>query len=317
MSSSIGDLMAASDSAKQASGSNTFLPRLLSLLLHRWPFKRGESRIQQHPLISKAYAGECSPFPAKLRNGYRIFVDTADQNGQTVALFGAVELNVSSICRKLLNDGDVFLDIGANYGAVGLNMTEKVGSTGRVHLFEPQPKLTEAIERCIVDNAITNVQLHKVGLLDKDGTATLSLRQRHSGGASFVRDQDDGQSIDVPIKETYSYIRPIVCDRPFAAKVDIEGAEHFVIPGLLMLPRFRFLVFECNTPNQRQTIYRQLTAHEVALFGVPQCWITPRLIRIRKADAMKDFLNLFAARVPGNNTIPDSLTLAEMKKLLS
>lgn len=54
----------------------------------------------------------------------------------SIFLLGGIEPDTQAACRRLVKEGDVVLDIGANLGAHTLPLAKLAGATGCVHAFE-------------------------------------------------------------------------------------------------------------------------------------------------------------------------------------
>jgi hypothetical protein len=71
--------------------------------------------------MNRLRKGYRAPIVATLRDGAKITVDPSDYDGRILYLFGANDIKVSMNANAFLRSGDVFLDIGANYSAIGLS----------------------------------------------------------------------------------------------------------------------------------------------------------------------------------------------------
>ena len=70
---------------------------------------------------------------------------------------GEWESQVRALIRKLLPNGGVFLDVGANIGAHSLLAASVVGPTGRVHALEPHPRVRGILEQNVEINGLVGV----------------------------------------------------------------------------------------------------------------------------------------------------------------
>src|SRR5262245_1702659 len=108
--------------------------------------------------------------------------------------YPAMELNVSSpfqrrmfyfpraYCERLmglpfgryitstLQEGQVFLDIGANIGFYSLFAAKRVGPKGRVFSFEPDPMTYESLDRSLRRNGFSWARPINAALSDREGT---------------------------------------------------------------------------------------------------------------------------------------------------
>jgi len=126
--------------------------------------------------------------------------------------------------RGRLHSGDLVLDIGANVG----NHTIYLAAVAkcRVVAFEPNRALTEALERSVVLNGLTDeVTVHSVavGRLASKGKFAV-LDEANLGGQS-VAVEDDG---DFDVITLDSFPLP---GRVAAIKIDVEGMEPDVLAG--------------------------------------------------------------------------------------
>jgi len=254
------------------------LLNFFGLLGRRYPFKRGTNFFAHHTPLKKIC--ETGPFKAKLRSGVKLKIDPKDYNGRVVALFGLQEPNITAICIKNLHKSDIFLDIGANNGAVGLNC---IHAASEIHFFEPQPELGENIRECIETHNLAHLTLHPIGLLDKDAEIDLHISKNHSGTGSFIHNHA-GTVINVPVKKAATYLEPILKGHTFGAKIDVEGAEKEVISEILNLPGMRFLVFEHQGKGE---IWDLLKGKN--LFGIDTKWVLPSYSKIASRQDMANF----------------------------
>lgn len=252
------------------------------LVGRRYPLLKTRGRVANYLAVDEIAR-------VRLRSGLTIEVDAGDYNGGLVAVFGEIEPGITRLCRRLLGRGDVLLDIGANCGAVGLNCVDVVGDDGAVHLFEPQDDLCRRATECVRRHHLTNVHVHQVALLDRDAAMSLSVPPRHSGGATLT---NDGTG-KVAVRDTEGYVRRIVEGRPFGAKLDAEGSEDRILPGLLSCGP-RWVIFESNTPEQQEHLWSVVTDHGMRVLGVQNGWLRPRTAPLSSPEDMAPYHDFLA-----------------------
>jgi FkbM family methyltransferase len=246
------------------------------------------------------------PVVAKLADGNAIEVDPADYHGRILYLFGTNDIKVSMTAIALLEPGDVFLDIGANYSTIGLAASHVVGPEGSVHLFEPQHLLAERVATTIQNGKYSNVQLHRIGLMDKDGALSIRSPMDHSGRATFASHGEAGEferAETCEVRETGSYLSPLLRDRPFGAKLDIEGSEPKVMPWLLAQPNLKFLIFEAA--HNQSALHDLVRGAGMTLFGLERNPLLLRMVRIHSAAEVIRFHDLVALPVPKGIEAPE------------
>ena len=144
------------------------------------------------------------------------------------------EIATALFLRAAVSAGDTFIDVGANLGLVTLHAASLVGAKGRVHAFEPNPKLANRLRKIIALNKLSNVTLHAAGLSDRAGERTLSIIHNHPGQGT-LSDIEHSSSV------TEQYRVPIcVADEVLLGdlsgtvmvKIDVEGYEVHVLRGM-------------------------------------------------------------------------------------
>ncbi len=280
------------------------------------PLAGGLTKLAFNRFTNYLLSGVTGSVETSLLNGIRITTYPADHDGRILYLFGTNDPKVHHVCQSLLRPGDCFLDIGANYASIGLLTSAKVGLSGEVHLFEPQPKLCTIIREAISHSDLKNIHLHEVGLMAHDGQMQLAKPSHHSGMATLLPNfgQRNWETVAVDVKNIATYLPPLIGRKPFGAKVDVEGAESEILPWLLAQPEMQFVVFEA-AQNQRVLFDFALQAGCV-LFGLKRTFITKQVEHISRFDQMKFYHDLVAVRLPGSASIPDSIGTYKLGKML-
>ncbi|WP_135502437.1 FkbM family methyltransferase [Roseovarius aestuariivivens] len=274
----------------------TFLIRLLRLLLTTVKPKSGLAKFATNEVVRNAIRALPTPLVARLPGGLEIEVDPEDFNGRKLWLSGTNDWKITNTVIDLLDRDDILLDIGANYGSVGLAAREKVGTQGHVHLFEPQPDLVRRMRATLDTAGADNVSLHEIALSDHDAEVELVLKGRHSGGASIVAHDAAGktETIRVEARKTRDFVAPLVGDKAFGVKIDVEGAEPLILPDLLGFPTLKFVIFEGN--QNVATLFDLLESHEFAIFGFCRTVLRTRVARVADAQDRHRYHDFVAIR---------------------
>ena len=147
---------------------------------------------------------------------------------------GTLEIPVQEALRRLLGEGDVFYDVGANIGFFALIAARLVGPAGRVYAFEPVAESAEAIRANAELNGFENVTAlekavgaatgHERLLVVEDlSWSRLERGQQHSRAVATV--EVEVVALDELVER--GELRP-----PTLVKIDVEGAELSVIEGM-------------------------------------------------------------------------------------
>ncbi len=293
------------------------LMRIYSKILHHLPIYSGLTKLSFNSLINSQFTKCASPVAARMVNGLCIEVEPNDYHGRVLYLFGTNDPKVHTTAQALLRPGDRFLDIGANYSSIGLLAADKVGSTGQVHLFEPQPEICRCVAAAIAQAGLTNVQLHPVALMDCDSEMKIARPRDHSGMATLIEysDQSNWDSQIVPVRNIATYVAPLIGDNPFGVKIDIEGAEPYLMPWLFKQPNLRFLIFEA-VHNQQQ-LWDFVQAAKLTLYGLSRQMLTLQIQQIESFEQMKFYHDLVAIRLPDGLKPPRQINPDKLGKMIA
>lgn len=235
---------APSPSSKEIPGLRLFEPHALS---------RDQREINEQIIrgaCKVAYLGQNTAL-CRVLGRYKAYVDTTDIGlSSHLMLDGYWEMWVTEALYDLVRPGMVVADIGANVGYFTLLMAELVGPTGRVHGFEPNPRLVELVDKSLRVNGFSQwASIHWIALGDQnDQSVTLVVPPLTPMNAYILPFGADAPSegVAVPMarldsREDWQAIE--------LAKIDVEGAEQLIwsgLQGLLDSGRLRTVVLEFN-----------------------------------------------------------------------
>ena len=173
-----------------------------------------------------------------LENGLRILVDTRSMDvGIHLLTLGAWEPNYMALFDKLVQPGDTVLDIGANHGVYALHAAMAVGPKGRVHAFEPNPRLARLVDFSLKLNGFGGyATLHPLGVSDATGTARLVFSDSFSGGGAISSNQS--ASAQGGVECNLIALDALFADPEFKVdviKMDVEGHEGLALRGMQQL----------------------------------------------------------------------------------
>jgi FkbM family methyltransferase len=164
-------------------------------------------------------------------DGIRMALDRADASVSVQIREGEYEPHVMATLDRLLGDGDVFVDVGANVGFHTFRAATRVGDTGRVVAVEANPENARLIAHTIESNSIGNVELVPLALAGGRGYVSFGTHVGSNGG--FLPDgastTGSGRGTIVPTMA----LDDLGLERVSVVKIDVEGAEGIVIDGAL------------------------------------------------------------------------------------
>jgi len=138
-----------------------------------------------------------------------------------------------------LTAGATFLDIGSNVGFFALMAARRVGPTGRVYAFEPDPEICECLVRSAKANTYSQVEAFQLALSDRDGE--LRFYRATDGTASSLVPEAPGRehrytaaALTTRVTTLDALVRAGRLDPRGIAlvKVDVEGEEVRTVTGM-------------------------------------------------------------------------------------
>lgn len=183
--------------------------------------------------------------------GFAFYCDPRDSVAREVCFTGCYEPQETQIASRVLRPGDVFVDVGANWGYFTLAAAHWVGAAGRVIAFEPEPRLFELLTTNLALNRIQSVRPRQLAVAA--GRGTLRFAAFHADGGNW------GVSRAVlPTAPADFECRTAALDDELDAeqvgpvqltKIDVEGGEADVLLGMrrgLRQGRYRYVLVECH-----------------------------------------------------------------------
>jgi FkbM family methyltransferase len=139
------------------------------------------------------------------------------------------------LLRRALRNGDIFFDIGANFGFYSFFLGPLCGTTGEVHAFEANPLLIPHLCRSAkLNKARANIKINAMAV-GAEGNKTLQLYDPDRIGGSSLYPLawlDTRRSVSVPMTTIDDYRRANDIRRLDVIKIDIEGAELEAFRGM-------------------------------------------------------------------------------------
>jgi FkbM family methyltransferase len=191
-------------------------------------------------------------FPADLGGGV-FHCDLRDATAAEVCFTGRYEPQETQLLRQLLGPGDVFADVGANWGYYTLAAASFVGETGRVVAFEPEPRLFALLEANVAANGRHQVLCQPTAVGSQRERVAFSGFSADGGNWGLSRVVDRGsappqyfESMSVPLDDA---LDALSIGTVRLVKIDVEGSEVAVLAGMrrgLASGRYRHIMLECH-----------------------------------------------------------------------
>jgi len=162
-------------------------------------------------------------------DGFKMFVMGNDYIGHSILKSKSYEPHVTSVVKRLLKEGDVFLDIGANVGYFTMLASSLVKSSGKVIAFEPNPQNLQLIYSSMFESNTANVDIYPYAVSDKK--AILKFTTVGSNGGVVTE--------SAKVQQYYFLVPAVVTDEVLGneekinlIKIDIEAHEPYAIRGM-------------------------------------------------------------------------------------
>ena len=143
------------------------------------------------------------------------------------------EPETTKLIKKIIHEGDIGIDLGANIGYFTILMANLVGTSGKVFSFEPAPQNFEILQKNIKQNHLKNVVANQSAIGDINGKIKLYLSNTNAGWhkvfpKQFIDYEVSDKNIDV---EICSLDKEFIDKKIDFIKMDVEGYEWNAIQG--------------------------------------------------------------------------------------
>lgn len=153
--------------------------------------------------------------------------------GLVTGLKYAFEEATTSIFKQFLKKGDIVIDIGAHVGYYTLIAARRVGPTGKVYAFEPDPTNYAILQKNIKLNGYHNIIPVRKAIADRTAQMSLFLSNKDSMAHSLYCDSFvDEKSVDIETTTLDEFIPSGEYSSISMIKMDIEGSEPKALEGM-------------------------------------------------------------------------------------
>lgn len=152
---------------------------------------------------------------------------------------GTYEPQLQRFLKEAIRPGMVVYDVGANIGYVSLMLAHLLGDTGRVYSFEPHPGNLRRLEENVSLNGWNDrIVVTPLAVSDKAGSEEFLVHTVHGMGklsGSAGRTETYPETLSVPCVSLDSFVFEQGHPIPDMVKIDVEGGEIKVLPGMRRL----------------------------------------------------------------------------------
>jgi FkbM family methyltransferase len=172
-----------------------------------------------------------------------------------IFFYGAFRPEVSRLINRMLRPGQVAIDIGANVGMHSVIMANRVGPTGHVVVFEPDPHPMGRLRRNMALNGIDWVTTVEAAVSARSETRTFYLHDDTIGNfanASLVAANVGKQtaSVEMQVVSIDEWMRDNPLPRVDVIKLLAQGEEYNALQGMRgLIERDRPKIFFLYEPS--------------------------------------------------------------------
>jgi FkbM family methyltransferase len=187
--------------------------------------------------------------------GMVINIDTHSFLEWYIYFYGAFRPQISKLLNRMLRPGQVAFDIGSNIGMHAMIMANRVGPTGQVHVFEPDPHPMGRLKANMNLNGLANVVLNQAAISSRTETRQLFLHDDTIGNFANASLQaaNVGRStttIDMKVWSLDDYVAANPIPRLDTIKLLAQGEEWNALQGgIETIKRYRPKIFFLWEPS--------------------------------------------------------------------
>jgi len=140
----------------------------------------------ERTLAAEARERRLRPARLEVEPGISFLLDPRDFVSVTILRNGAWQPEVWESISAALSDGGVFLDVRAHIGYFSIKAAVKVGKTGRVVAFEPNPEILKMLHDNVTANKAQNAIVEPIACTDREQMLTFYASPIENTGASSL-----------------------------------------------------------------------------------------------------------------------------------
>ncbi len=147
---------------------------------------------------------------------------------------GVWEPTETALFSALLEHSKTVFDIGANIGWYSLIAGKILERSGRVVAFEPEPTVGAILERNILKNRLTNVEIVRAAVADQTTSASFVTSSSNVGDHHLVEGPTNASTTTVSVTSVDAHWQRLGVPIDLI-KIDTQGAELAIFRGMRAL----------------------------------------------------------------------------------
>ena len=157
-----------------------------------------------------------------------------------------------------IKPGDTVLDFGANVGDFTLKAASMLRDKGRLIAVEPSHENVAILKTNLELNDVKNVEIYECAISDSDGFVHLEGKGSVGSHISYSKSEQSDRVKAYSI-ETFLAESDLVSQKDIVVKMDIEGAEKYVLRSHKFIENIREISMELHGRENVESIPKILT----------------------------------------------------------
>lgn len=159
-------------------------------------------------------------------DGRKMHLDPNDSLRLSLKEYAIFDIKLTD---KEIKKGDTIIDLGANIGFWTLYFAQKVGKTGKVFAFEPEPTNLELLQKNVKENNFENIIIENKAVSHSNNKLKLFLSYE-ANDHRIYDPGDNRKSIEIESIRLDDYFKSD--EKIDFIKSNIQGADFFAIKGM-------------------------------------------------------------------------------------
>lgn len=162
-------------------------------------------------------------------NGFDLYVMPDDYIGYSIIHAKIYEPHITKLIKNILNENDVFLDIGANIGYFTMLASSIIKTNGKVIAFEPNPQNLQLIYSSMQQNKMHNIDIYPYAV--SNNKTILRFANVGSNGVVITEHAQD--------QKHFFFVQSVMLDTILKdepcinlIKIDVEAHEPYALEGM-------------------------------------------------------------------------------------
>ncbi|HEV2545522.1 MAG TPA: FkbM family methyltransferase [Methylobacterium sp.] len=242
-------------------------------------------------------------------NSY-VCIDTGSWESLILAQGHPVEPDEISVMQRFLSPGDVFLDVGSNFGIYSAVASETIAHSGHIYAFEANPHTYKFLVKTAQANRLAYLGRHQfinraVGPVDGETSFAFIPEGLGGGHIPFPGEDTSRQQVVTVEMVTLDNFLPADLIVNFC-KVDVEGHELGVLQGMTDViarsPEIRLLL-EHYTGSDEVTTAGRAVVDFLRSIGLGVCVVRgPAVVPLADGEYPTGNVYLLATRTPAEDS---------------